>query len=358
MIRSTLRTFVADSRAVLQCYDVLDLALDAGVCDFTEGVYRGRPDTSYEAAQQNQAEHLLDLVGCGRGNFLLDIGCGYGRILESAERRGATARGITISPAQAEHCTASGLDARLLDYRDAPDSWRGLFDGVIANGSLEHFVQPREAAQGRSDDIYRRMFDIVYKLFADRTDGGLADGDRTGGGRADGGRADGGRFVTTAIHFDNVRIDPRDMLRPPSAFRRGTAEHHYALLVHGFGGFYPYIGQLERCAAGRFVLFNEEDGTEDYRITSEQWLSALKSAMRRPRFLRRVLAKWWRYPRQTRTLLDCLLFAQSWNWQFRGRKPPMRLLRQTWRRMLPNRARAPLGGDRRAQELSAASALP
>jgi hypothetical protein len=93
---------------------------------------------------------------------------------------------------------------------------------VIANGSLEHFVSPRDDARGRADDVYRGLFDIVCDLLVERPNAG---------------RSGAGHFVTTAIHFGGVTIDPRDMLRPLSHFRRGSAEHHYALLVHGFGGF-------------------------------------------------------------------------------------------------------------------------
>ena len=84
--------------------------MQTGVHDFTEGIYRGDPKTPYDQAQRNQAEHLLDLALCHEGSRLLDIGCGYGRVLETACRRGAVALGITISPVQAEYCRARGLD--------------------------------------------------------------------------------------------------------------------------------------------------------------------------------------------------------------------------------------------------------
>ena len=57
--------------------------------------------------------------------------------------------GITISPEQVGLCRARGLDARLLDYRELGGELDGQFDAVIANGPIEHFVAPEEAAQAQ-----------------------------------------------------------------------------------------------------------------------------------------------------------------------------------------------------------------
>ncbi len=88
--------------AVRTCYDLLTVVPACGVTDLTDGKYvDDRNDrAAYLAAQERQAEYLLDQVRCGPGTRLLDIGCGYGRILEHAGRRGAQAIGITISPPQ------------------------------------------------------------------------------------------------------------------------------------------------------------------------------------------------------------------------------------------------------------------
>ncbi|HEY3395913.1 MAG TPA: hypothetical protein VGK58_24635, partial [Lacipirellulaceae bacterium] len=64
------------------CYDLLDVAPLCGVTDLTDGKYLDeRNDRSaYLAAQERQAEYLLDQALCEHGTRLLDIGCGYGRI--------------------------------------------------------------------------------------------------------------------------------------------------------------------------------------------------------------------------------------------------------------------------------------
>src|SRR5262245_17481896 len=77
-------------KRVVSCYSVFDHFFPAlGFTDLTDGMYEGDPTRSYEAAQARQAEVLLDRAEVGPANRLLDIGCGYGRILKAAEARGA-----------------------------------------------------------------------------------------------------------------------------------------------------------------------------------------------------------------------------------------------------------------------------
>jgi hypothetical protein len=49
------------------------------------------------------------------------------------------------------------LDVYLLDYRAIPDEWDRTFDGVIASGSIEHFVRPDDAAGGN-----RMIFIVTF----------------------------------------------------------------------------------------------------------------------------------------------------------------------------------------------------
>ena len=77
---------------VVHCYNVLDQVFpECGLLDLTEGMYHGDFSISYEAAQQNQVNWLLDQVQCTSASRLLDIGCGNGVLLEAATRRGALA---------------------------------------------------------------------------------------------------------------------------------------------------------------------------------------------------------------------------------------------------------------------------
>jgi cyclopropane fatty-acyl-phospholipid synthase-like methyltransferase len=237
-------------RTVVNCYSVVDRFFPAcGLYDLTEGIYDGDA-TAFDEAQANQHNYLLDQVRCEPERRVLDIGCGYGTLLERARQRGAAGVGITVAPQQLRHCRARGLNVHLLDYRAIPPEWDRTFDAVIANGSIEHFVRVDDVVAGRADDVYRQLFATVHRLI-----------DPYSQAR---------RFATTTIHFVRKPSDPRNMLLSPLAFRRGSDEFHWAVLEQGWGGYYPVLGQLERCAERYFDLVDEVDGTEDYRRTSEE----------------------------------------------------------------------------------------
>jgi cyclopropane-fatty-acyl-phospholipid synthase len=312
----------------MTCYSAVDRFFPAcGLFDLTEGIYHGNPDTPFERAQANQHNYLLDQVRCGSGRRVLDIGCGYGTLLERIRQRGAAGIGITVSPEQARHCHRKKLDVHCLDYRAIPGEWDRTFDGVIANGSIEHFVRPAEVASGEMDEIYRHLFATVHRLI-----------DPISAVR---------RLATTTIHILRKPADPRDLLKSPLTFRKGSDDFHWAVLEQSWGGYYPEIGQLRRCAEGYFDLIEEVDGTEDYRLTSEDWLRRVRRALRSPRVATiafRSLSVLARSPRQFLILLLGFLVSRSWNWQFRPPDPPALLLRQTWAyRDRPRRAcRAPL----------------
>jgi cyclopropane-fatty-acyl-phospholipid synthase len=305
---------------VRTCYDLLTVATACGITDFTDGKYLDdRNDrAAYLAAQERQAEYLLDQVRCTAGTRLLDIGCGYGRILQQAARRGAHAIGISISPPQVASNRSRGLDARELDYRDifrqgaGTDSghaaWEHAFDAVVANGSLEHFVQIDDALAGQADEVYREMFAICHRLLAA-----------------------GGRFVTTAIHFREVnQFKAAEIARGHEAHPRGSAEYQYAMLAEAFGGWYPEPGQLERCAGGKFTLIAEEDGTHDYHLTSEYWQRQFfRSLATRPTVWWALAKQLIREPAGAWQMFRLQVIDQSWPWQFRP-PAPMQLLRQTW----------------------------
>src|SRR3954470_13865795 len=92
---------MATDPTVVACYSVYDSFFPAlGFTDLTDGMYEGDPSRTYDAAQNRQAETLLNRAGVRRGSRVLDIGCGYGHILRAAQARHARAWGITVSPEQ------------------------------------------------------------------------------------------------------------------------------------------------------------------------------------------------------------------------------------------------------------------
>ena len=300
---------------VVDCYDFFDRVFpECGLTDLTDGMYHGDPSVSYEQAQRNQVNWLLDQVQCSAKSRLLDIGCGYGRLLDAARQRGATAIGISVSPQQVASCRQRGLDARLLNYRELDESWSGTFDCIVANGSIEHFVQPRDAGSDCQETIYCQMFQICHRLLDPASPSG--------------------RVAATVIHYNRFRPNPSDLLQVPNRFSLFSDRFHAALLERVMGGFYPSDDQLTRSARPYFSQLVQLDGTEDYLRTSEEWLRCVRRSFLNwktaPRLFKRLVPCWLTRPLHT-SLAMSHLFTASWQWQFRGENPPTRLKRFVWR---------------------------
>lgn len=299
------------ARTVRLCYSLTGISALAGVEDYTEGIYDGDPARDFHAAQRRQHEYLLDEVGAGPGFRLLEVGCGLGTLLEVARERGAEATGVTVSEAQAAACRAKGLSVLLADYRNLPRSFRASFDGIVANGALEHFCQPEDARAGRQDAIYAGMFGAFASLLD--------------------GASPSRRLVTTALHFRGGHFPPERVLRSPLRQLRGGPGLHFSILHRGYGGYYPAPGQLERCARGSFALVREEDGTEDYGFTADEWLKRFRRALLRdPRFGAALLRRFVAAPIHACWFVASFLGPASQLWQFRGSPTPVLHLRQTW----------------------------
>lgn len=305
---------VAAVKLVRLCYTLVHAAEAAGIRDLADGEYR-EGDATLEDGIRRQLNYLLDQVGCTRPGFrLLEIGCGYGTLLREAGRRGATAVGVNVSPEQVKYCRDQGLQAYCCSYRDLlnAEQWHGKFDGVIANGSLEHWVQPQDVLAGRMDEIYHESFEIAHKAL-------------------DPHQPDA-RYVTTAIHVKR-EVKPEYLLTPWYRHPRGSDRRHFSLLHNWMGGYYPVDGQLEACAKPYFLLETEMDGTVGYRIANDYRMATmLRSLITRPKVVGRIARAWLRYPWVTTTMIECFFIEKSWDWQFQGVDPPMKLLRHTWRR--------------------------
>ena len=113
--------------------------LDAGM-SYSAALFEQGPGESLEAAQTAKQDRILAMLDTGPGQRVLEIGCGWGGLLERLAQDGAQATGLTLSPSQHAYTTArlakAGLDglaaSRLQDYRDVD----GAFDRIV---SIEMF---------------------------------------------------------------------------------------------------------------------------------------------------------------------------------------------------------------------------
>ena len=102
-------------------------------------------EESLDEAKQAKFRLLCRKLRLKPGEYLLDVGCGWGGLARFAAREyGVKVFGITLSKEQLklarERVNAEGLqdkvDLQLLDYRDLPQD--GRFDKIVSVGMFEH----------------------------------------------------------------------------------------------------------------------------------------------------------------------------------------------------------------------------
>ena len=139
----------SDSEAIQYHYDVSN---DFYAQWLGEGMvyscgYFEHGDETLDAAQQKKIDHILRKIRLQPGQRLLDIGCGWGALVQrAAQHFGARCVGVTLSQNQAdlarERVRAAGLqdriEIRLQDYRDVTLQHDGLFDRITSVGMFEH----------------------------------------------------------------------------------------------------------------------------------------------------------------------------------------------------------------------------
>jgi len=108
-------------------------------CAMPEGA-----DDTLEAAQERKLRFHLDAVRAGQVNCVLDIGCGWGSVLERLASAGVPrAVGLTLSDEQAAFVRSRdlpGVEVRTEDWwHHEPDAPYG---GIVSIGAFEHFARP------------------------------------------------------------------------------------------------------------------------------------------------------------------------------------------------------------------------
>src|SRR5262245_59125 len=109
-------------------------------------------DEDLSAAQMNKIDWHLDRAVIKKGDHLLDVGCGWGALLERAVkvRGAASAVGLTFSKAQADHVKSAGnpaIEARLESW--AVHTPKHQYDGIVSVGAFEHFAGIDESEEAK-----------------------------------------------------------------------------------------------------------------------------------------------------------------------------------------------------------------
>jgi cyclopropane-fatty-acyl-phospholipid synthase len=270
---------VADSRDLDFTYSLTDrvFRLSMGeLADFSGAKYDGDFELSLAEAQRRKHDYVAEQIGIGPGRRTLDLGCGWGPLLDFVRRRGGAGVGVTLSSAQLRACRRHGLDVHLCDARKLASDCFGSFDSVASLGAFEHFCSPSEFRDGLQEEIYRDLFARVATVLPA-----------------------GGRFYLQTMVFgskmhapERIDLDALTGRRMPA---RDSDEWYLALMGRQFPGSWLPFGeqQVVGCAAEHFDLVSSVSGRLDYIETIEQWNARIGARGARKTLLKLMLVPRW-----------------------------------------------------------------
>jgi cyclopropane-fatty-acyl-phospholipid synthase len=263
---------MADRKDLEFTYSLIDrlFRLSLGeLADFSGAKYDGDFSLSLEEAQARKHDYVSEQVGIGPGRRVLDLGCGWGPMLDVVRRRGGVGVGVTLSAAQVAACRRHGLDVHLLDARDISRDSFGPFDAVVSLGAFEHFCSPDDYVAGRQEELYRDLFRRVASVLPDE-----------------------GRFYLQTMVFGRnmIPLSEVDIDAP-----RDSDAWYLALLGRQFPGSWLPRGceQIVQCAQPYFDLVASSSGRLDYIETIKQWRQRFASPGLRASLLKlRLVPRW------------------------------------------------------------------
>ena len=242
------------------------------LADFSGAKYDGDFSLSLEEAQRRKHDYVAEQIGIGPDRRVLDLGCGWGPLLDYIRRRDATGVGVTLSSAQAAACRRNGLDVHVQDARQVGRDTFGGFDAVASLGAFEHFCSPEEFRAGKQDEVYRDLFGNIASVLPEN----------------------GRLYLQTMVFGRNMlpadRIDDIDIHAP-----RDSDEWYLALMGRQFPGSWLPFGQEQiiRTAEPHFRLVSSQSGRLDYIETIRQWRKRFGEPSLRKYLLKlRLIPRW------------------------------------------------------------------
>ncbi len=216
--------------------------------DITCAMFKGDFRLSLSQGEQRKHAYVLDELRITEDSLFLDVGFGWGSLLEAARERGAKAVGVNKETGQVRFARSLGLNVVEGSYRDFLTVNNPVqFDGISCVEAMEHFCGPEDYVAGEQDAIYGDFF-----------------------ARAAEHLVDGGRMYhqSMVLGKDVPRFDDISTDAPP--FSR---EYIAAKVMEFYPGSWPpeSVDQIIRAAAPYFDVLEVDNGTADYIETMKRW---------------------------------------------------------------------------------------
>jgi cyclopropane fatty-acyl-phospholipid synthase-like methyltransferase len=244
---------------VQRCYSYVDsfLKLQNSGIDLGFNFWDKTYVTNIEA-QQRKWNYMINAINLKQGDWLLDVGCGYGDWLNYAKSKGINVLGINISPQQAE-AVKKKFDIDVLNitihefYKIVSDTSHpkhdsyahllGKFDAITFMDTVEHYAPPQyKWFRKKQDAIYQGIFHLSELLSKEK-----------------------GRVFISCLHTND---------KPMDIYRKFC----WYILDSTMCGLYPHGKDGLTKNASSYTVISHVDRTEDYRLsavkTSEGWQRA------------------------------------------------------------------------------------
>lgn len=247
--------------------------------DITCAFFDGDFSLSLEEAQKRKHDFILDGLGLQKydgpmmfKSKFLDVGNGWGGLMQAAEDRGLDVYGCTPAFNQAKHTmnkffpkvVHGGWDDPLVGGVERTSPWHtqgtgGNFAGIASVGAIEHFTGVDEFVDGKQEEIFGRFFAKMQALLAKPGEGKL--------------------FLQSMVLGENAPDPSAASLDAP----KGSDEYITARLMHFYPNSWPpkSLEQLLECAEPYFEIEVANNGTRDYIETMHRWCDVWKPTPRK-----------------------------------------------------------------------------
>jgi len=136
--------------------------------NFSEGYYYDDKCISSKQAEYQKFDEFIKLLGIQKGDYVLDLGCGKGNLINYLKKKGVHSYGVTISEEQYNLNKKRGNNIILGDYTKFNKELVNKFDFIISTGSLEHIGSGNPShlsVYNDKNETCKQLFKMIKKYF-------------------------------------------------------------------------------------------------------------------------------------------------------------------------------------------------